>query len=80
MTFGTRRGKVILSVRTNREELHVGRILSNNFPEGLAGGHKTLGGGQIPFDFITGNSEITNEDEVTLVLERATELLKKIFV
>ena len=52
VAFGIRRGKVILSVRANKAGLHVGKVLSNNFPDGMAGGHKSLGGGQIPLEVI----------------------------
>tara|TARA_B100000424_G_scaffold271504_1_gene274546 strand:+ start:1268 stop:2659 length:1392 start_codon:yes stop_codon:yes gene_type:complete len=79
IAFGIRRNKVILSVRSNREGLHVGKILSSNFPEGLAGGHKSLGGGQIPFEVIVENDEQLAENLHIAVMEETKQLLYKIF-
>ena len=79
IAFGIRRNKVILSVRSNREGLHVGKILSSNFPEGLAGGHKSLGGGQIPFEVIVENHEQLAENLHIAVMEETKQLLYKIF-
>ena len=79
IAFGIRRNKVILSVRSNREGLHVGKILSSNFPEGLAGGHKSLGGGQIPFEVIVENNEQLAENLHIAVMEETKQLLYKIF-
>ena len=80
VTYGIKRGKVILSVRSNRDDLHIGKMLSNNFPQGLAGGHKSLGGGQIPFDFLIDASDIENEINDSIVIDKMTELLQEIFV
>ncbi|DAC52450.1 MAG TPA: hypothetical protein HA359_05395 [Candidatus Poseidoniaceae archaeon] len=79
IAFGIRRNKVILSVRSNREGLHVGKILSSHFPEGLAGGHKSLGGGQIPFDVIVENNEQLDENHHILIMEETKKLLYDIF-
>ena len=79
IALGTRRGKVILSVRSNREGLHVGKTLSSNFPDGLAGGHKTLGGGQIPFEFIIGKSTADDTDLEKLAIESTMSMLSGIF-
>ena len=79
ITFGVRRGKVILSVRSNKEGIHVGKILANNFPEGLAGGHKSLGGGQIPFDVIIEGFNGDVEESESLVMQRVAELMQTIF-
>ena len=79
IAFGIRRNKVILSVRSNREGLHVGKILSSNFPEGLAGGHKSLGGGQIPFEVIVENNEKLADDSHIVVMEETKQLLYSIF-
>lgn len=50
ITYGVRRSKVILSARSSSESIHLGRTLSNTFAKGSAGGHKSLAGGQIPFE------------------------------
>lgn len=50
ITYGVRMTKVILSVRSNDDSKHVGKILAKTFERGSAGGHKSLAGGQIPFE------------------------------
>ena len=50
ITYGVRMTKVILSVRSNDDSKHVGKILAKTFEKGSAGGHKSLAGGQIPFE------------------------------
>ncbi len=50
ISYGVRMTKVILSVRSNDDSKHVGRLLAKAFEEGSAGGHKSLAGGQIPFE------------------------------
>jgi len=59
LVFGPRRGKVIISARTRDESLHIGRALSEQWGNGLSGGHKALAGGQIPFENLLG--EIPDE-------------------
>ena len=50
VTYGVRMSKVILSVRSNDDSIHAGKMLERTFQKGSAGGHKSLAGGQIPFD------------------------------
>jgi nanoRNase/pAp phosphatase (c-di-AMP/oligoRNAs hydrolase) len=50
VSYGVRMTKVILSVRSNDDSKHVGRLLAKTFEKGSAGGHKSLAGGQIPFE------------------------------
>ena len=64
VVFGVRRGKVIISARTKRSDIHIGKILSSHWKNGLAGGHRELAGGQIPFEVIL--------DEVPDDLEQAS--------
>jgi nanoRNase/pAp phosphatase (c-di-AMP/oligoRNAs hydrolase) len=52
VTYGIRLSKVILSARSTDDSIHIGRILSDAFEKGRAGGHKALAGGQIPFEDI----------------------------
>ena len=79
IALGVRRGKVILSVRSNRDGLHVGKSLSSTFPDGLAGGHKTLGGGQIPFEFIIDQSTSGESDLEKLAIESTVNLMNDLF-
>jgi nanoRNase/pAp phosphatase (c-di-AMP/oligoRNAs hydrolase) len=79
IAFGIRRNKVILSARSNNANLHVGKLLSTNFPEGLAGGHKSLGGGQIPFNIITEQDNDAEEQDHNSVMNETLKLLQGIF-
>jgi len=79
IALGARRGKVILSVRSNRDGLHVGKTLSSNFPDGLAGGHKTLGGGQIPFEFVIGKSADDENNLENSAMGSTVNLMRDIF-
>ena len=79
IALGARRGKVIVSVRSNRDGLHVGKTLSSNFPDGLAGGHKTLGGGQIPFEFLIGKSADDEANLENLAMDSTVNLMRAIF-
>ena len=79
VAFGIRRGKVILSVRANKAGLHVGKVLSNNFPDGMAGGHKSLGGGQIPLEVIIPRSKDSEENYQHEVMEHTMTILQDIF-
>ena len=72
ITYGVRSSKVILSARSTSDSIHIGRILSNTFEKGRAGGHKSLAGGQIPFEEI----DCENGDEA---VEKMTSILKKAF-
>ena len=57
----------------------MGKTLSSNFPDGLAGGHKTLGGGQIPFEFIIGKSTADDTDLEKLAIESTMTMMSGIF-
>jgi len=72
IAYGIRMGKVILSARSSNDSIHIGRILSQTFEKGRAGGHKSLAGGQIPFDEI--DSEKPEE-----AMNKITSILKSIF-
>ena len=68
ITFGIRRSKVILSARTTKEGLHIGKELSQLFPKGRAGGHKSLAGGQIPFEDIKCLNSEEALEQIELIL------------
>jgi nanoRNase/pAp phosphatase (c-di-AMP/oligoRNAs hydrolase) len=55
VVYGPRLNRVILSARTKDPTLHLGRCLAGAFPEGAAGGHKALAGGQVGFQYLVGN-------------------------
>ena len=80
VVYGIQRNKVLLSARSRRENLHLGLSLSKQFPEGQAGGHKGLAGGQILFETL-GFEEFADVDEKgTEILDMMTEQLRNIFI
>ena len=54
-------------------------MLSTNFPEGLAGGHKSLGGGQIPFNVIIEQNDESEGQDQDLIMDETLKLLQGIF-
>jgi nanoRNase/pAp phosphatase (c-di-AMP/oligoRNAs hydrolase) len=72
IAYGTRMSKVILSARSTNDSIHIGKILSNTFESGSAGGHKSLAGGQIPFDEL----KCENAEEA---MSKMTSILKGAF-
>ena len=61
--------KVIISARSTKDNIHLGKILSKTFAQGSAGGHKEMAGGQIPFEEL--NCENAEE-----AMESMTKILK----
>ena len=76
--YGIRRGKIILSVRSSNDEIHVGRVLSKRFPEGLAGGHKSLAGGQIPIELLIDQDNI-NDKTSQIAMEKMSDIIHELF-
>jgi len=69
VSYGVRMSKVILSARSSKDSLHIGKILSRHFAKGSAGGHRSLAGGQIPFEEL----DCDNSDDA---MASITEILK----
>ena len=69
VAYGVRMSKVIISARSTKANVHLGKILSRTFAQGSAGGHKELAGGQIPFEEL--NCENAEE-----AMESMTKILK----
>ena len=78
VVYGVRRGKIILSARTKRRDIHIGKILSSHWKDGLAGGHRELAGGQIPFEIILGKVPEDLDQASINALEQMTEELKSL--
>ncbi|MDP6333593.1 MAG: DHH family phosphoesterase [Candidatus Poseidoniaceae archaeon] len=76
VVFGVRRGKVIISARTKRTDIHIGKIFSSHWTDGLAGGHRELAGGQIPFEVILTEVPDDLEKASLMAIEQITEQLK----
>ena len=71
--FGVQRQKVLLSARSRRENLHIGLMLSKEFPNGQAGGHRGMAGGQIQFATL-GFEERNADDDISESVLRAFAL------
>lgn len=78
VVYGVRRGKIILSARTKRRDIHIGKVLSSHWKDGLAGGHRELAGGQIPFEVILGEVPEDLDQANINALEQMTEELKSL--
>ncbi len=72
VSYGVRMSKVILSARSTKDSVHIGKTLAKAFAKGSAGGHKALAGGQIPFEEL-------NCDNPEDAMEAITTILKSIF-
>jgi nanoRNase/pAp phosphatase (c-di-AMP/oligoRNAs hydrolase) len=72
ISYGVRMSKVILSARSTNDSIHIGKLLSQTFEKGRAGGHKSLAGGQIPFADI----DCENAEDAMI---KITSILKSIF-
>ena len=68
IAYGVRMGKVILSARSSSSNLHLGKILSSKFEKGSAGGHKSVAGGQIPFEELDCKTDSQAVDKMTIIL------------
>ena len=61
--------KVILSARSTKGSVHIGKILAKTFAKGSAGGHKEMAGGQIPFEELNCNNPEEAMDVITQILK-----------
>ena len=57
---------------STNDSIHIGKLLSQTFEKGRAGGHKSLAGGQIPFSDI----DCENSEDA---MKTITSILKSIF-
>ena len=69
ISYGVRMSKVILSARSTNDSIHIGKLLSQRFEKGRAGGHKSLAGGQIPFADIDCENAEDAMKKITSILE-----------
>lgn len=78
LVYGIQRQKMLLSARSRRENLHIGLTLSKEFPDGQAGGHRGMAGGQI----LLSNLELENpsdDDSQDRILSAFTERMENLF-
>ena len=69
ISYGVRMSKVILSARSTKDSVHIGKILAKTFAKGSAGGHKEMAGGQIPFEELNCNNSEEAMDVITQILK-----------
>ena len=79
VVYGIQRNKVLLSARSRRNNLHLGLVLSKHFPDGQAGGHKGLAGGQILFETLGFEEFADAEIKGNEILETMAQHLQTIF-
>lgn len=75
VVYGPQRNKVILSARTRHPEVHLGRALAGRFPDGEAGGHRSLAGGQVSFAHLVEDDHAPAEQAVAAM----TDALRALF-
>lgn len=77
--FGVRRGKVILSARTTNDSIHLGRMLSQQWSGGQAGGHRALAGGQILFESLLDPVPVDADEAASSALVAMSKALAELF-
>jgi len=71
VAYGVRMSKVIISARSTKDSIHLGKILGKTFAQGSAGGHKELAGGQIPFEELNCEDAEEAMKSITKILKSA---------
>ena len=71
VTYGVRMSKVIISARSTKDNIHLGKIFGRTFEQGSAGGHKELAGGQIPFEELKCENAEEAMESITMILKSA---------
>ena len=79
VVYGIQRNKVLLSARSRRENLHLGLSLSKHFPNGQAGGHKGLAGGQILLESLGFEEFADIESKGDEIINAMADHLRNIF-
>ena len=79
VVYGVRRNKVILSARTTNPDLHLGKLLSEHWKQGQAGGHKALAGGQILFESLLSDVPSHPDEANQAALIAMTKELESLF-
>jgi len=78
LVYGIQRQKMLLSARSRRENLHIGLALSKEFPDGQAGGHRGMAGGQILISNL-GIENPSDDDSQDRILSVFTERIENLF-
>ena len=71
VTYGVRMSKVIISARSTKDNIHLGKIFGRTFEQGSAGGHKELAGGQIRFEELKCENAEEAMESITMILKSA---------
>ena len=77
--YGIQRQRVLLSARNRRENLHIGLALSKEFPDGQAGGHRGMAGGQIQLSTLGFEETQIDADKHDEILKVFSNRLESIF-
>lgn len=77
--YGIQRQRVLLSARNRRENLHIGLALSKEFPDGQAGGHRGMAGGQIQLSTLGFEETNLDDDAHDEILKAFSSRLESIF-
>lgn len=78
LVYGIQRQKMLLSARSRRENLHIGLTLSKEFPDGQAGGHRGMAGGQILLSNL-GMEDPSDDDSQDRILSAFTQRMEDLF-
>ena len=79
IVYGIQRQKVLLSARSRREHLHIGLALSKEFPDGQAGGHRGMAGGQVLLSNLGFKGGHEDEESQEEILSTFTERMVQLF-
>lgn len=77
--YGIQRNRILLSARSRREHLHIGLALSKEFPNGQAGGHKGMAGGQLQLSSLGFEDTLPNEETHDEILNTLSQRLESLF-
>jgi nanoRNase/pAp phosphatase (c-di-AMP/oligoRNAs hydrolase) len=77
--YGIQRNRILLSARSRREHLHIGLALSKEFPNGQAGGHKGMAGGQLQLSSLGFEDTLPDEETHDMILNTLSQRLDILF-
>ena len=79
LVYGIQRNRVLLSARSRRENLHIGLVLSKEFPDGQAGGHRGMAGGQIQMPTLGYDDSHSSDEQHDKILTTFSQRMEALF-
>ena len=79
LVYGIQRNRVLLSARSRRENLHIGLVLSKEFPDGQAGGHRGMAGGQIQMPTLGYDDSHPSDEQHDQILTTFSQRMEALF-